>query len=109
MSNENLCKTSFERTPKLSTHLVQFFVSDFEFVENYEGVYVKDKVKQRIFYQKDMLNSEIQPMLDSMDRLMPFIEEYFGESNNLLKMDHVGLSDQYRTYSEKSLGIASYE
>ncbi|KAH8358875.1 hypothetical protein KR093_002949, partial [Drosophila rubida] len=80
-----LATTTFQPTPPMSTYLVAFVISNFEYIsETYHGV------TQRI-YSSPYTMSTGRLALNNTIRTVAMLEDYFGVSYSLPKLDHVAL------------------
>ncbi|SPP82967.1 aminopeptidase N isoform X1 [Drosophila guanche] len=84
-----LTTTLFAATPPMSTYLVAFVISDFEHIsETYRGV------TQRI-YSSPRSKEKGQSALKNAVRTVAAMEDYFGVSYPLQKLDHIALKKNY--------------
>uniref|UniRef100_A0A3P8S545 Aminopeptidase n=1 Tax=Amphiprion percula TaxID=161767 RepID=A0A3P8S545_AMPPE len=82
-------KTKFERTERMSTYLLAFIVSEFDFIQDNS-----DDVLIRIFARKPAIAAgQGDYALNKTGPMLKFFEEYYNYSYPLPKSDQVGLPD----------------
>ncbi|GIX90473.1 hypothetical protein CDAR_74672 [Caerostris darwini] len=97
-----LTKTVFLESTTMSTYLLFFAVSDFEYIQ----AYYKEKLKIRVFAPKDRL-PEAQHGLNLTLNLLKSFEEYFDVPYSLPKLDSV-IIENYTVPAMEHWGIISY-
>ncbi|XP_069481390.1 aminopeptidase Ey-like [Ambystoma mexicanum] len=95
--------TTFERTPKMSTYLLAFVVSDFEKVEQ-----VDSGVQIQIWGRKAaILDGHGAYALNVTGRILRFLESYFNATYPLPKSDQVALPD-FGAGAMENWGLITY-
>lgn len=93
--------TVFYETPPVSTYLVAFVVSNFEYISSeYRGV------MQRIFTPPNTV-SKGQKALRNAVRTVAAFEDYLGIKYSLSKLDHIALEKNYGAAME-NWGLITY-
>uniref|UniRef100_A0AAQ5X9A9 Aminopeptidase n=1 Tax=Amphiprion ocellaris TaxID=80972 RepID=A0AAQ5X9A9_AMPOC len=89
MGDVKVLKTKFERTERMSTYLLAFIVSEFDFIQDNS-----DDVLIRIFARKPAIAAgQGEYALNKTGPMLKFFEEYYNYSYPLPKSDQVGLPD----------------
>ncbi|KPU79781.1 uncharacterized protein Dana_GF18035, isoform D [Drosophila ananassae] len=89
ISHGDLTTTHFHATPPMSTYLVAFVISNFESIsETYRGV-------TQSVYSSPTTKEKGQSALKNAVRTVAAMEDYFGVSYPLEKLDHVALKKNY--------------
>lgn len=86
-SNEDFVMNTFEKTVPMSTYLVAYCVSDFEYKEAI--VQMKDEVKFRIYARRDAME-QVDYAAEVGPKVLKFYEEYFQIKFPLPKIDMIG-------------------
>ncbi|XP_037949814.1 aminopeptidase N-like isoform X1 [Teleopsis dalmanni] len=98
----NLVTTSFYPTPPMSTYLVAFVISNFEYIsEEYRNV------TQRIF-TSPTIEDKGHNALKNAVRVVAQLEDYFGIKYSLSKLDHIALNKNYGAAME-NWGLITYK
>lgn len=84
-SDNDTATTFFAETPIMSTYLVAFVVSDFQFMFNISD---SNAFRQRIFSKSADL-ADTRFALRTGERILNAIKSYLGVNNTLPKIDHV--------------------
>ncbi|KAM7413857.1 hypothetical protein PAMA_018921 [Pampus argenteus] len=99
----NLQKTVFKPTLKMSTYLLAFIVSDFDFVNNTIG-----DVLIRIFARKPAIAAgQGGYALNKTGPILKFFEEYYNSSYPLPKSDQIALPD-FNAGAMENWGLITY-
>ncbi|XP_016961227.1 endoplasmic reticulum aminopeptidase 1 [Drosophila biarmipes] len=102
LSHGELKTTFFQTTPPVSTYLVAFVISDFESIsETYRGV-------TQSIYTPSTIKEKGQRAMKNAVRTVAAIEDYFGVSYPLPKLDHVALKKNYGAAME-NWGLITYK
>ncbi|XP_043653069.1 endoplasmic reticulum aminopeptidase 1 [Drosophila teissieri] len=102
LSHGDLKTTSFYTTPPISTYLVAFVISDFESIsETYRGI-------TQSIYTSPTFKEKGQVALKNAVRTVAALEDYFGISYPLPKLDHVALKKNYGAAME-NWGLITYK
>lgn len=80
--------TRFQRTPLMSTYLVAFIVSDFEYREKISA----NGFKHRIYAQPNKID-RVQFALDKSDKILTALSNYLEVNYTLPKMDQAAIPD----------------
>lgn len=104
-NSNGICTTSFEETPKTSSYLIAYVVSDFKVFENYAGPITK-RIKHRILANENYYNNVIFP-LESGENILDDLQEFVGVSYSLPKMDQIGLPD-FAAGAMENWGLVTY-
>lgn len=75
----------------MSTYLVCFSITDYEFIENYEGIITQSRLKHRVHRPRDSYENGMQMPLTAGEDMINFMEEYFGHEFPLPKLDQTGI------------------
>ncbi|KAH8335671.1 hypothetical protein KR074_008771 [Drosophila pseudoananassae] len=98
----DLTTTHFHITPPMSTYLVAFVISNFEKIsETYRGV-------TQSIYSSPSSREKGQSALKNAVRTVAAMEDYFGVSYPLEKLDHVALKKNYGAAME-NWGLITYK
>uniref|UniRef100_A0A8B9KWU4 Aminopeptidase n=1 Tax=Astyanax mexicanus TaxID=7994 RepID=A0A8B9KWU4_ASTMX len=98
-----LRKTTFERTRIMSTYLLAFIVSEFDFVETMEG-----DVQIRIFARKEAIAAnQGEYALNITGPILKFFESYYNATYPLPKSDQVALPD-FNAGAMENWGLITY-
>uniref|UniRef100_A0A8B9KXG1 Aminopeptidase n=1 Tax=Astyanax mexicanus TaxID=7994 RepID=A0A8B9KXG1_ASTMX len=96
-----LRKTTFERTRIMSTYLLAFIVSEFDFVETMEG-------DIRIFARKEAIAAnQGEYALNITGPILKFFESYYNATYPLPKSDQVALPD-FNAGAMENWGLITY-
>lgn len=82
----------FEITPKMSTYLVAFIVSDLV-VANVTNLPPDSELPRIQIWTRKDVNHMAGYTFDTTVKILPFLEEYFGMKYQLPKIDMVALPD----------------
>lgn len=94
--------TLFHTTPPISTYLVAFVISDFGSIsETYRGI-------TQSIYTSPTSKEKGQVALKNAVRTVAALEDYFGVSYPLPKLDHVALKKNYGAAME-NWGLITYK
>ncbi|XP_041652254.1 alanyl (membrane) aminopeptidase b [Cheilinus undulatus] len=96
-------KTAFEPTEKMSTYLLAFIVSDFDFInETIDGVLI------RIFARKPAIAAgQGQYALNKTGPILKFFENYYSSKYPLPKSDQIALPD-FNAGAMENWGLITY-
>ncbi|KAK3594679.1 hypothetical protein CHS0354_016345 [Potamilus streckersoni] len=81
-------KVKFKTTPRMSTYLLAFVISDFQFRETM----IFDNYQLRVWAQPEMYN-QTEYALEFASKCYEFFTEYFGIPDVVPKADHVAVPD----------------
>ncbi|XP_033823587.1 aminopeptidase N-like [Periophthalmus magnuspinnatus] len=96
-------ETSFDPTEKMSTYLLAFIVSDYDFVNN-----TIDTVLIRIFARKSAIAAgQGDYALNKTGPILKFFEEYYNSSYPLPKSDQIALPD-FNAGAMENWGLITY-
>ena len=98
-------KTSFDKTPLMSTYLVGLVVSDFECINKTTNG-MSNKIVQRVCARADAID-QLQYSLDVADKVMAFFEKFYNLSYPLPKCDHIAVPD-FAAGAMENWGIITY-
>lgn len=101
-SNSDLSTTTFYTTPLISTYLVAFVVSNFDYIS---GEY--RNVTQRLYTPPTSKNKG-HKQLKLAIRTLAVIEDYLGIPYPLEKLDHIALNKNYGAAME-NWGLITYK
>ncbi|ALC45618.1 CG5849, partial [Drosophila busckii] len=97
-----LTTTTFQTTPVMSTYLVAFVISNFESIsETYRGV------TQSVYATHHMLDKGRSALKNAV-KAVATLEDYFGLSYTLPKLDHVALKRNHGSAME-NWGLITYK
>ncbi|KAM7396135.1 hypothetical protein PAMP_019203 [Pampus punctatissimus] len=103
IEGKDLQKTVFQPTLKMSTYLLAFIVSDFDFINN-----TIDGVLIRIFARRPaIVAGQGQYALNKTGPILKFFEEYYNYSYPLPKSDQVALPD-FNAGAMENWGLITY-
>ncbi|NXK97688.1 AMPN Aminopeptidase, partial [Formicarius rufipectus] len=103
IDNQNWTVTEFDTTPRMSTYLLAFIVSQFEKVEN-----MSDNVQIRIWGRpKAIAEGQGDYALNVTGPILKFFEEHYNTSYPLPKSDQVGLPD-FNAGAMENWGLVTY-
>ncbi|XP_029378452.1 aminopeptidase N-like [Echeneis naucrates] len=98
-----LRNTFFEQTPKMSTYLLAFIVSDFGYINNTIG-----DVMIRIFARKPAIDAgQGQYALNKTGPILKFFESYYNSTYPLPKSDQIALPD-FNAGAMENWGLITY-
>ncbi|XP_067616533.1 aminopeptidase N isoform X3 [Eurosta solidaginis] len=98
----SMVTTTFQTTPAISTYLVAFVISNFEYIsEEYRGI------KQRV-YTSPPIADKGRKALKNAVRTVSMFEDYFGIKYPLAKLDHIALKKNYGLAME-NWGLITYK
>ncbi|XP_013878434.1 aminopeptidase N [Austrofundulus limnaeus] len=101
---ESLQQTTFEQTPKMSTYLLAFIVSDFIFISNNST----DQVEIRIFARRSAIEAgQGNYTLSITGTILKFFEEYYKCPYPLPKSDQIALPD-FNAGAMENWGLITY-
>lgn len=75
----------------MSTYLVVFIISDYEYVSNYEGPIVASRKLHRVYRPRDNYEDATELALVGGEDMIDFMEEYFGHEYPLPKLYQIGI------------------
>uniref|UniRef100_A0A4W6F536 Aminopeptidase n=1 Tax=Lates calcarifer TaxID=8187 RepID=A0A4W6F536_LATCA len=103
IDNQHVQKTVFEPTEKMSTYLLAFIVSDFDFINNtIDGVWI------RIFARKPAIAAgQGEYALNKTGPILKFFEKYYNSSYPLPKSDQIALPD-FNAGAMENWGLITY-
>ena len=81
-------RVRFERTPKMSTYLVAFFVGDFDFLEGH----TRNRVRVRVYASKGR-REDSKFALKNAIKILEFLQAHFEINYMMKKIDHVAIPD----------------
>ncbi|XP_072519094.1 alanyl (membrane) aminopeptidase b, tandem duplicate 1 [Salminus brasiliensis] len=100
----NLKKTTFEQTRKMSTYLLAFIVSEFDFVEKQ----LSHRVSIRIFARKEAIAAnQGEYALNITGPILKFFESYYNATYPLPKSDQIALPD-FNAGAMENWGLITY-
>ncbi|KAF7646922.1 hypothetical protein LDENG_00180550 [Lucifuga dentata] len=103
IDGKNVQRTVFEPTEKMSTYLLAFIVSDFDFVSNTVG-----GVLIRIFARKSAIAAgQGEYALNITGPILKFFEKYYNSSYPLPKSDQIALPD-FNAGAMENWGLITY-
>ncbi|XP_039989347.1 aminopeptidase N-like [Xiphias gladius] len=103
IDGHNVQKTVFEPTEKMSTYLLAFIVSDFDFINN-----TIDGVLIRIFARKPAITAgQGEYALNKTGPILKFFEKYYNSSYPLPKSDQIALPD-FNAGAMENWGLITY-
>ncbi|KAM3870229.1 aminopeptidase N-like [Diretmus argenteus] len=103
VDGENVQKTVFEPTKKMSTYLLAFIVSDFDFVNN-----TIDGVLIRIFARRNAIAAgQGEYALNVTGPILKFFEKYYNSPYPLPKSDQIALPD-FNAGAMENWGLITY-
>ncbi|XP_041853604.1 aminopeptidase N-like isoform X2 [Melanotaenia boesemani] len=103
VDGQTVQKTVFERTEKMSTYLLAFIVSDFEFINS-----TIDGVLIRIFARRSAIaDGQGAYALSITGPILKFFEEYYSSSYPLPKSDQIALPD-FNAGAMENWGLITY-
>uniref|UniRef100_A0A674N8C3 Aminopeptidase n=1 Tax=Takifugu rubripes TaxID=31033 RepID=A0A674N8C3_TAKRU len=95
--------TVFEETPRMSTYLLAFIVSEFDYINN-----TVDDVLIRIFARKSAIAAnQGEYALNKTGLILQFFEDYYNISYPLLKSDQIALPD-FNAGAMENWGLITY-
>uniref|UniRef100_A0A665WG25 Aminopeptidase n=1 Tax=Echeneis naucrates TaxID=173247 RepID=A0A665WG25_ECHNA len=105
MNGHSVQKTVFEQTPKMSTYLLAFIVSDFGYINNTIGDVM---VMIRIFARKPAIDAgQGQYALNKTGPILKFFESYYNSTYPLPKSDQIALPD-FNAGAMENWGLITY-
>ncbi|KAK1887476.1 Aminopeptidase N [Dissostichus eleginoides] len=103
IESQNVQKTAFGPTEKMSTYLLAFIVSDFAQINN-----TIDDVLIRIFARKPAIDAgQGQYALNKTGPILKFFEGYYSSKYPLLKSDQIALPD-FNAGAMENWGLITY-
>lgn len=87
----------------MPSYLIAFVISDFEYVENYAGDIQTNRVKHRVYRQKDNYIDSTTFPLEFGEDMLDYMGEYFGHEYSFSKMDQIGI--QYHSGAMENWGL----
>ncbi|KAK5868074.1 hypothetical protein PBY51_012519 [Eleginops maclovinus] len=103
LGKQNVQKTVFEPTEKMSTYLLAFIVSDFAHINN-----TVDEVLIRIFARKSAIDAgQGQYALNKTGPILKFFEGYYSSKYPLPKSDQIALPD-FNAGAMENWGLITY-
>uniref|UniRef100_A0AAQ4RQ15 Aminopeptidase n=1 Tax=Gasterosteus aculeatus aculeatus TaxID=481459 RepID=A0AAQ4RQ15_GASAC len=103
IDGHNVQMTIFEPTKKMSTYLLAFIVSDFDFISN-----TVDGVLIRIFARKPAIAAKQGDYaLNKTGPILKFFEKYYNSSYPLPKSDQIALPD-FNAGAMENWGLITY-
>uniref|UniRef100_A0A4W4GAF0 Aminopeptidase n=1 Tax=Electrophorus electricus TaxID=8005 RepID=A0A4W4GAF0_ELEEL len=104
LNNQTVLQTKFEPTKKMSTYLLAFIVSDFDFIRAPQ----REKVLIRIWARRKAINSgQGDYSLNITGLLLDFFQYYYNTSYPLHKSDQVALPD-FSAGAMENWGLVTY-
>uniref|UniRef100_H2SSR9 Aminopeptidase n=1 Tax=Takifugu rubripes TaxID=31033 RepID=H2SSR9_TAKRU len=98
-----ILRTVFEETPRMSTYLLAFIVSEFDYINN-----TVDDVLIRIFARKSAIAAnQGEYALNKTGLILQFFEDYYNISYPLLKSDQIALPD-FNAGAMENWGLITY-
>ncbi|XP_033100895.1 aminopeptidase N-like isoform X2 [Anneissia japonica] len=95
-------KTTFDTTPPMSTYLLAFIVSDFEYKEGKTS----RNVTFRVWARKERINT-VDYALDCGIKILEFFEDYFDIAYPLPKQDMIAIPD-FSAGAMENWGLITY-
>ncbi|XP_019216757.1 aminopeptidase Ey [Oreochromis niloticus] len=103
LDGQDLLKTVFERTEKMSTYLLAFIVSDYDYIGN-----SIDGVEIRIFARKSAIAAgQGQYALSKTGPILKFFEQYYDSKYPLPKSDQIAIPD-FNAGAMENWGLITY-
>uniref|UniRef100_A0A8C6UFB3 Aminopeptidase n=1 Tax=Neogobius melanostomus TaxID=47308 RepID=A0A8C6UFB3_9GOBI len=103
IGGEKLIQTTFAPTEKMSTYLLAYIVSDFDFVNN-----TIDGVLIRIFARKSAIAAgQGEYALNTTGPILKFFEDYYNSKYPLPKSDQIALPD-FNAGAMENWGLITY-
>ncbi|XP_056137151.1 aminopeptidase N-like [Lampris incognitus] len=103
IGGERVMITEFEQTEKMSTYLLAFIVSDYDFIES-----TTDRVLIRIFARKKAIAAgQGGYALNVTGPILNFFEKYYNTSYPLPKSDQIALPD-FNAGAMENWGLITY-
>ncbi|XP_039470375.1 aminopeptidase Ey-like [Oreochromis aureus] len=103
LDGQDVLKTVFERTEKMSTYLLAFIVSDYEYIGN-----SIDGVEIRIFARKSAIAAgQGQYALSKTGPILKFFEQYYDSKYPLPKSDQIAIPD-FNAGAMENWGLITY-
>uniref|UniRef100_A0A3Q4H952 Aminopeptidase n=1 Tax=Neolamprologus brichardi TaxID=32507 RepID=A0A3Q4H952_NEOBR len=100
---QDLLKTVFERTEKMSTYLLAFIVSDYTYIGN-----SIDGVEIRIFARRSAIAAgQGQYALNKTGPILKFFEQYYNATYPLPKSDQIAIPD-FNAGAMENWGLITY-
>ncbi|KAG5673914.1 hypothetical protein PVAND_003915 [Polypedilum vanderplanki] len=103
-SVKDFVKNTFETSVKMSTYLVAYCVSDFEYKESV--VKMKDDVKFRIYARRDAME-QVDYAAEIGPKVLKFYEDYFDIKYPLPKVDMIAVPD-FAAGAMENWGLITY-
>jgi aminopeptidase N len=103
----SMVTTIFQVTPLMSTYLIAFVISDFNFITN-RNIREPSELLQNVYGQPNAIaNGEADFALEAGIKIMKKMEEYFGFPYTLPKMDQIGIPD-FSAGAMENWGLVTY-
>ncbi|XP_053571986.1 aminopeptidase N [Bombina bombina] len=96
--------TMFARTPKMSTYLLAFIVSDFDYIEAPNN---GSQVQVQIWGRKKIIKDQGQYALNVTRPILEFFEKYYSTPYPLVKSDQIALPD-FNAGAMENWGLVTY-
>ncbi|XP_053573658.1 aminopeptidase Ey-like [Bombina bombina] len=96
--------TAFEKTPKMSTYLLAFIVSDFDYIEAPNN---GSQVQVQIWGRKKVIKDQGQYALNVTRPILQFFEDYYKTKYPLPKSDQIALPD-FSAGAMENWGLVTY-
>ncbi|XP_045068708.1 aminopeptidase N-like isoform X2 [Coregonus clupeaformis] len=104
VNDQDVTRTSFKPTPLMSTYLLAFVVSEFDFIRSPEG----EKVLIRIWARKQAIaEGQGDYALKKTGPILEFFEKYYNSSYPLTKSDQIALPD-FSAGAMENWGLITY-
>ncbi|KAL0968051.1 hypothetical protein UPYG_G00261660 [Umbra pygmaea] len=99
----NVLRTSFEETKRMSSYLLAFIVSDFDYVNS-----TTDNVLIRIYARKSAIEAgQGAYALNKTGQILKYLEKYYNVSYPLPKSDQIALPD-FNAGAMENWGLITY-
>ncbi|XP_007567583.1 aminopeptidase N-like [Poecilia formosa] len=103
INGQEVQQTVFERTEKMSTYLLAFIVSDYDFIQD-----TIDKVQIRIYARKPAITAgQGSYALNITGPILKFFEEYYNSTYPLPKSDQIAIPD-FNAGAMENWGLITY-
>ncbi|XP_027882505.1 aminopeptidase N [Xiphophorus couchianus] len=103
MDDQEVLQTVFERTEKMSTYLLAFIVSDYDYIQN-----TIDGVQIRIYARKPAIAAgQGDYALNITGPILKFFEEYYNSTYPLPKSDQIAIPD-FNAGAMENWGLITY-
>uniref|UniRef100_A0A8C7KEE1 Aminopeptidase n=1 Tax=Oncorhynchus kisutch TaxID=8019 RepID=A0A8C7KEE1_ONCKI len=100
---EHVWRTSFDKTKKMSTYLLAFIVSDYDYINS-----TNDNVLIRIYARKKAIaDGQGEYALNKTGPILKFFEKYYNATYPLPKSDQIALPD-FNAGAMENWGLITY-